>query len=89
MALNSRIPTLKNFLTNSHTYRVFNNHYHKVVQTVLVWFDESNGSQREQLRPVIDEPAPDEAIKTMGIGEIKPVEELPTSPNDEENPSPP
>ena len=48
---------------DSHTYRVFNNVLHKVVETVDVRFDETNGSQREHLPTVIDEPAPEETIK--------------------------
>ena len=31
---------------DSHTYRVFNNVLHKVVETADVRFDETNGSQR-------------------------------------------
>ena len=34
---------------DSHTYRVFNNVLHKVVEVVDVRFDETNGSQREHL----------------------------------------
>ena len=37
---------------DSHTYRVFNNVLHKVVETVDVLFDETNGSQREHLPTV-------------------------------------
>ena len=36
---------------DSHTYRVFNTFHHKVVETVDVRFDETNGSQREHLPP--------------------------------------
>ena len=48
---------------DSHTYRVFNNVLHKVVETVDVRFDETNGSQREHLPPVIDQIPPKESIK--------------------------
>src|SRR3954465_2698330 len=34
---------------DSHTYRVFNNVLHKIVETIDVRFDETNGSQRENL----------------------------------------
>ena len=76
----------------SHTYRVFNKNHHKVVETVDVRFDESDGSQREQLPPVLDEASPDELIKKMGAGEIKPVEyaaeETHIPPAPEEHPNP-
>src|SRR4051812_28577634 len=57
---------------DSHAYRVFNKNHHKVVETVDVRFDESDGSQREQLPPVLYEASYDELIKKMGVGEIKP-----------------
>ena len=47
---------------DSHTYRVFNIN-HKIVENVDVRFDETNGSQREQLPPVLDEMSPEESIK--------------------------
>src|SRR4051812_46737611 len=50
----------------SHTYRVFNKNHHKIVEIVDVRFDESNGSQREHLPPVLDEASPDQLIKTHG-----------------------
>ena len=37
-------------------------------------FDETNGSQVEQLPSVIDETVPTEALKNMSIGEVKPIE---------------
>ena len=37
-------------------------------------FDESDGSQKEQLPPFLDEASPDELIKKMSVGEIKPIE---------------
>src|SRR5215216_1546181 len=38
----------------SHTYRVFSTYHHKVVETVDVQFDETNGSQREHLPHAVD-----------------------------------
>src|ERR1043165_1520349 len=76
----------------SHTYRVFNKNHHKVVETVDVRFDESDGSQKEHLPPVLDEASPDQLIKNMGAGEIKPteyvVEEtyMPPAPEEYQNP---
>jgi hypothetical protein len=61
---------------DSHTYRVFNSFHHKVVETVDVRFDETNGSQREHLPPVLDEMPPEESIKLMGTGEIVRSEEI-------------
>ena len=47
---------------DSHSYRVFNLFHNKVVETVDVRFDETNGSQREQLPNVLDEvPAGDQS----------------------------
>ena len=63
--------------TDSRTYRVFNLNYHKVVKTVDVWFDETNGSQREHLPNVLDEVPSSESIKLMGTGEIIPSEAQP------------
>ena len=48
---------------DSHTYIVFNINHHKVVETIDVWFDETNGSQREHLPNVLDEATPGEAIR--------------------------
>ena len=39
---------------HSHTYRVFNINHHKIVETVDVQFDETNGSQTEHLPPMLD-----------------------------------
>ena len=61
---------------DSHTYRVFNNVLHKVVETVDVWFDETNGSQREHLPSMIDEPAPEDAIKIKATEDVIPTEEF-------------
>ena len=60
----------------SHTYRVFNNVLHKVVETVDVRFDETNGSQREHLPSVIDEPAPEDSIKFKATEDVIPTEEF-------------
>ena len=60
--------------SNSHTYRVYNSHHMKVMETVNVRFDESNGSQKEHLPNVIDEPSISEAIQQMAIGDVRPVE---------------
>ena len=62
---------------DSHTYKVFNNVLHKVVETVDVRFDETNSSQREQLPNVLDEVPSSESIKLMGTGEIIPSEAQP------------
>ena len=59
----------------SHSYRVFNLFHYKVVETVDVRFDETNGSQREHLPTVIDEPAPEETIKFKATEEVIPTEE--------------
>ena len=42
--------------SNSHTYRVYNSHFGKVMETVNVRFDETNGSQKEHLPHDLDEP---------------------------------
>ena len=49
---------------DSHTYRVFNTYHHKVVETVDVRFDETNGSQREHLlrMPSLVEESAEEVI---------------------------
>ena len=60
---------------DSHTYRVFNNALHKVVETVDVWFDETNGSQREHLPSVIDEPAHEGSFKFKATEDVIPAEE--------------
>ena len=77
---------------DSHTYRVFNLFHHKVVETVDVRFDETNGSQREHLPLVLDEISPSEAIMHMGTREIIPNEDdgleeivLPTPPTPPED----
>ena len=59
---------------DSHSYRVFNLFHYKVVETVDVRFDETNGSQREHLPNMLDEAPSSESIKLMGTGEIIPSE---------------
>ena len=66
-----------------HTYKVFNTFHHKVVETVDVWFDETNGSQREHLPTVIDEMSPEESIKFKATEDVIPTEEV--IPEREEN----
>ena len=61
---------------DSHTYRVFNNVLHKVVETVDVRFDETNGSQREHLPSVLDEPTPEDSIKFKATEDVIPTEEF-------------
>ena len=58
----------------SQSYRVFNINHHKVVETVEVRFDESDGSEKEQLPPILDEASPMKLIKKMGADDIKPVD---------------
>ena len=60
---------------DSHTYRVFNNVHHKVVETVDVRFDETNGSQTEHLPSVLDEQSPEETIKFKATEDVIPTEE--------------
>lgn len=49
---------------------------YKIVETVDVQFDETNGSQRQHLPPMLDEMPPEESIKLVGTGEIVPSEEI-------------
>ena len=60
---------------DQHTYRVFNINHHKVVEIVDVRFDETNGSQREHLPPVLDEMSPEESIKFKATEDVIPTEE--------------
>ena len=62
--------------TNKHAYRVFNKTTGCVETTVDVKFDETNGSQVEQVNEnfVDDEEPPHESIMRMGTGEVKPCE---------------
>ena len=60
---------------DSHTYRVFNTVHHKVVETLDVWFDETNVLQREHLPLVLDEMSPEESIKFKATEDVIPTEE--------------
>jgi hypothetical protein len=62
--------------TNEHAYRVFNKTIGCVETTVDVKFDESNGSQREQVSEnlVDDEEPPSISIFRLGTGEVMPWE---------------
>src|SRR3954468_19285079 len=60
---------------DSHTYRVFNNVLHKIVETVDMRFDETNGSQREHLAYVLVEPAPEDSIKHKATEDVIPTKE--------------
>ena len=67
---------LVGYASNSKAYRVFNNATGFVEETCDVEFDESNGSQGEDIScdDVGDEPLRD-AMKNMAIGDIKPKED--------------
>ena len=54
---------------------VFNTYHHKVVEIAYVRFDETNGSQREHLPPVLDEISPEESIKFKAIEDVIPTKE--------------
>jgi hypothetical protein len=60
--------------SNEHAYYVFNKTSGRVETTVDVTFDESNGSQVEQVDTSVvgDEEPPCEAIKHIAIGDIRP-----------------
>jgi transposase InsO family protein len=63
--------------TNEHAYRVFNKTTGCVEVTVDVKFDESNGSQVEQVENdlVGNEEPPNQSILKMGLGEVRPHED--------------
>jgi hypothetical protein len=65
------------YATNEHGYRVFNKTTGLIEITVDMTFDETDGSQKEQVNVEIvgKEEAPHQAIKKLAIGEIKPVED--------------
>jgi len=65
---------LLGYYTNEHAYRVFNKTTGVVETTVDVKFDESNGSQVEQvdMNLLYDEEPPSISIMRMGLGEVKP-----------------
>ena len=70
--------------SNEHAYRVFNKTMGRVEVTVDVTFDESNGSQVEQVDSSVveKEDPPCEAIKQMAIGDIRPQEDRATDDED-------
>jgi hypothetical protein len=79
--------------TNEHAYRVFNKTTGCVETTVDVKFDESNGSQREQVSEnlVDDEEPPSVSIFRMGTGEVMPREvqaQVPVDTSNHDSPSP-
>ena len=63
--------------TNEHGYRVFNKTTGLIEITIDVTFDETDGSQKEQVNVEIvdNEEAPHKAIKKLAIGEVKPIED--------------
>jgi hypothetical protein len=63
--------------TNEHAYRVFNKTSGCVEITVDVKFDESNGSQVQQVENdlVGNEEPPNQSILKMGLGEVRPHED--------------
>ena len=63
-----------------HAYRVFNKTFERVEIAVDVSFDESNGSQVEQVDSSVvgKEDPPCEAIKQLAIGDIRPQEDQAT-----------
>jgi hypothetical protein len=76
--------------TNEHAYRVFNKTTGCVEVTVDVTFDESNGSQVEQVNknPVDEEEPPSLSIMRMGLGEVRPREVEAQVPVEERNNDP-
>jgi hypothetical protein len=77
--------------TNEHAYRVFNKTTGCVETMVDVKFDESNGSQREQVSEnlVDDEELPSVSIFRMGTGEMMPREVQAQVPVNTSNHDPP
>ena len=63
--------------SNEHAYRVFNKTSGRVEIVVDVTFDESNGSQMEQVDSSVvgKEDPPCKAIKQLAIGDIRPQED--------------
>jgi hypothetical protein len=63
--------------SNEHAYCVFNKTFGRVEIAVDVTFDESNGSQVEQVDAsvVVKEDPPCEGVKQMAIGDIRPQED--------------
>jgi hypothetical protein len=66
---------LLGYASNTHGYRVFNNTTGLVEIAIDVTFDESNGSQGHVSKDIAgNEIPPNEAIKKLAIGEVKPQE---------------
>ena len=65
------------YRSNEHAYRVFNKTSGRVEIAVDVIFDESNGSQVEQVDSSVvgKEDPPCEVIKQLAIGDIRPQED--------------
>ena len=66
--------------SNEHAYHVFNKTSGRVEIAVDVIFDESNGSQMEQVDSSVvgKEDPPCEVIKQLAIGDIRPQEDIVT-----------
>jgi hypothetical protein len=66
---------LLGYASNAHGYRVFNNTTGLVEIAIDVTFNESNGSQGHVSKDIAgNEIPPNEAIKKLAIGEVKPQE---------------
>jgi hypothetical protein len=84
---------LLDYDSNSHAYRVFNVITGCVETTYDVFFDETNGSQKEQvdLDLIDDEKAPRDALQRKAIGDVRPQnpsnQPQETSPNDPTTPA--
>ena len=66
---------LLGYASNAHGYRVFNKTSGCVEIACDMTFDESNGSQGEQVDNIVGmEESSSQAIKKLAIGEIKPQE---------------
>jgi transposase InsO family protein len=66
---------LLGYASNAHGYRIFNNTTGLVEIVIDVTFDESNGSQGHVSNDIAgNEIAPNEAIKKLAIGKVKPQE---------------
>jgi hypothetical protein len=70
--------------SNEHAYRVFNKTMGRVEVTIDMTFDESNGSQVEQVDSSVvgKEDPPYEVIKQIAIGDIRPQEDQATNEED-------
>ena len=76
--------SLLGYASNAHGYRVFNKTSGCVEIACDVTFDESNGSQGEQVDNVVGmEESSSQVIKKLAIGEIKPQEQVDNDNDDE------